>query len=91
MARDVLPSVVLAVEKVSKLFWMWLTYQFDELSISNAKNNFDRRILVLHWSDFLAVVVEKIFHQPELVVVTFGDCVCKREVLWVSSVNNDIL
>lgn len=59
-----------------KLYWFWFTYQFDKLGISNAKNNFDSGILVLYWSDFLAVVVEEIFHQPKLVVIAFGDCVC---------------
>lgn len=55
---------------------MKFTYQFDKLGISNAKNNFDSSIFVSYWPDFLAVICEEIFHQPELVVIAFGNCVC---------------
>lgn len=54
----------------------YLTYQFNKLGISNAKNYFYSSILVLYWSDFFAVVVKEIFHQPKLVIVSFFDCVC---------------
>lgn len=46
------------------------TYQFDKLCVSNPKFNLDRSLLVLHRPHFLAVVLEQVMHESELIIVT---------------------